>query len=212
MTNVTRDKKIVWELSEPGPIPGCNVLVFEQEGGGRKLRCEIPPDGSFEKNWWEKVSGVRKPLISYAVQRSESLSHRFSRIFQAAAGQGSVTVHMVVLFRIADERRVIEELPRDPLRQLEERVAQLAERSIRRLEWREIEEDKLDLEQVILGSVVLGRFDSYGRNYYGSSGSLNGRWLDSRGSALQLYMGRVPLARLVDTNFDGRVDNVILAR
>lgn len=152
MTNVTRDKKIVWELSEPGPIPGCNVLVFEQEGGGRKLRCEIPPDGSFEKNWWEKVSGVRKPLISYAVQRSETLSHRFSRIFQAAAGQGSVTVHMVVLFRIADERRVIEELPRDPLRQVEERVAQLAERSIRRLEWREIEEDKLDLEQVILGS------------------------------------------------------------
>jgi regulator of protease activity HflC (stomatin/prohibitin superfamily) len=127
-------------------------LGFEQEGDGRKLRCEIPPDGSYEKNWWEKVSGVRKPLISYAVQRSESLSHRFSRIFQAAAGQGSVTVHTVVLFRIADERRVIEELPRDPLRQLEERVAQLAERSIRRLEWREIEEDKLDLEQVILGS------------------------------------------------------------
>lgn len=64
----------------------------------------------------------------------------------------------------------------------------------------------------ILGSVVLGRFDSYGRSYYGNSGSLNGRWLDNRGSTLQLYMGRVPIARLVDTNFDGRVDNVILAR
>ncbi|HEX2167488.1 MAG TPA: hypothetical protein VHG09_09690 [Longimicrobiales bacterium] len=63
----------------------------------------------------------------------------------------------------------------------------------------------------ILGNVVLGRFDSYGRNYYGS-GSLNGRWLDNRASVLQLYMGSVPIARLIDTNRDGRVDNVSLLR
>jgi hypothetical protein len=63
----------------------------------------------------------------------------------------------------------------------------------------------------ILGSVVLGRFDSYGRNYYGS-GSLNGRWLDSRTSVLQLYMGSTPIARLIDTNRDGRVDSVSLLR
>lgn len=63
----------------------------------------------------------------------------------------------------------------------------------------------------ILGSVVLGRFDSYGRSYYGNQ-SLNGRWLDSRASVLQLYMGSVPIARLVDTNRDGRVDSVSLLR
>ena len=63
----------------------------------------------------------------------------------------------------------------------------------------------------ILGSVVLGRFDSYGRSYYGS-GSLNGRWLDSRASVLQLYMGSTPIARLLDTNRDGRVDSVSLTR
>lgn len=63
----------------------------------------------------------------------------------------------------------------------------------------------------ILGSVVLGRFDSYGRSYYGS-GSLNGRWLDSGASVLQLYMGSTPIARLFDTNRDGRVDSVSLIR
>ena len=63
----------------------------------------------------------------------------------------------------------------------------------------------------ILGSVVLGRFDSYGREYYGS-GSLNGRWLDNRTSVLQLYMGSTPIARLIDTNRDGRVDSVSLIR
>jgi hypothetical protein len=63
----------------------------------------------------------------------------------------------------------------------------------------------------ILGSVILGRFDSYGRNYYGN-GSLNGRWLDNRASVLQLYMGSTPIARLIDTNRDGRVDNVSLIR
>ncbi|MGH7447220.1 MAG: hypothetical protein ACRELT_06650 [Longimicrobiales bacterium] len=63
----------------------------------------------------------------------------------------------------------------------------------------------------ILGSVVLGRFDSYGRGYYGS-GSLNGRWLDNRSSVLQLFMGGIPIARLIDTNRDGRVDSVSLTR
>jgi hypothetical protein len=63
----------------------------------------------------------------------------------------------------------------------------------------------------ILGSVVLGRFDSYGRTYYGN-GSLSGRWLDNRATVLQLYMGSVPIARLTDTNRDGRVDSVSLLR
>ena len=63
----------------------------------------------------------------------------------------------------------------------------------------------------ILGSVVLGRFDSYGRTYYGNA-PLNGRWLDSRASVLQLYMGSVPIAWLIDTTHDGRVDNVSLLR
>ncbi|HEX6307576.1 MAG TPA: hypothetical protein VFZ69_05270 [Longimicrobiales bacterium] len=63
----------------------------------------------------------------------------------------------------------------------------------------------------VLGSVVLGRFDSYGRNYYGS-GSLNGRWLDDRASVLQLYVGSMPIARLIDSNWDGRVDSVSLIR
>ncbi|HSK20774.1 MAG TPA: hypothetical protein VK912_16595 [Longimicrobiales bacterium] len=63
----------------------------------------------------------------------------------------------------------------------------------------------------ILGSVVLDRFDSYGRTYYGN-GTLNGRWLDDRASVLQLFMGSVPIARLIDSNRDGRVDNVSLLR
>lgn len=63
----------------------------------------------------------------------------------------------------------------------------------------------------ILGSVVLGRFDSYGREYYGN-GSLNGRWLDNRSTTLQLFMGSTPIARLIDSNRDGRVDSVSLMR
>lgn len=63
----------------------------------------------------------------------------------------------------------------------------------------------------ILGSVVLGRFDSYGRSQVGNR-ALNGRWLDTGASVLQLYMGSVPIARLIDTNRDGRVDNVSLLR
>jgi hypothetical protein len=63
----------------------------------------------------------------------------------------------------------------------------------------------------ILGSVVLGRFDQYGRTYYGGQGDIGGRWLDGR-SVMQLYMGGIPFARLIDRDRDGRVDDVILAR
>ena len=63
----------------------------------------------------------------------------------------------------------------------------------------------------ILGSVVLNRFGDYGRTYYGN-GSLNGRWLDNRATTLQLFIGSTPIARLIDTNRDGRVDSVSLMR
>jgi len=67
---------------------------------------------------------------------------------------------------------------------------------------------RYDLAQ-LLGSVVLNRFESFGRQY--SGGTTSGRWLlDGGASVLQLYMGDVPIARLVDQNRDGRVDNVYL--
>jgi hypothetical protein len=61
----------------------------------------------------------------------------------------------------------------------------------------------------LLGSVLLNRFENYGRQY--SQGSTTGRWsLDGGASVLQLYVGGLPVARLVDMNRDGRVDNVYL--
>ena len=63
----------------------------------------------------------------------------------------------------------------------------------------------------ILGAVVLGRFESFGRNY--GSGAMTGRWINDYGMrTLQLNVGGMPIARLVDTNRDGRVDDVVLRR
>jgi hypothetical protein len=61
----------------------------------------------------------------------------------------------------------------------------------------------------ILGSVVLGRFESFGRRY--GSGSMNGYWLPETGAnILQLNIGSIPFARLIDFNRDGRVDDVFV--
>ncbi|HET6567844.1 MAG TPA: hypothetical protein VFG50_07760 [Rhodothermales bacterium] len=68
--------------------------------------------------------------------------------------------------------------------------------------------------QDILGAPMYRRFDGYRRdNRVG--GSLVGYWINpgtSRGRALQIDAGRVPLARLFDYNGDGRVDAVQLNR
>jgi hypothetical protein len=63
----------------------------------------------------------------------------------------------------------------------------------------------------VLGDVVLGRFEGYGRRH--GSGAISGNWLnEADGGVLQLVMGGVPFARLVDTNRDGRIDAVLLRR
>jgi hypothetical protein len=61
----------------------------------------------------------------------------------------------------------------------------------------------------LLGDVAFRRFEAFGRNY--GSGTVTGRWVsDWDATALQLDIGGVPFARLVDTNRDGRVDRVLL--
>ncbi|HUF51742.1 MAG TPA: hypothetical protein VMN60_13030 [Longimicrobiales bacterium] len=63
----------------------------------------------------------------------------------------------------------------------------------------------------MLGAVVLGRFETLGRRH--GTGPLTGRWLNDYGTrTLQLSVGSVPIARLVDTNRDGRVDDIVLRR
>lgn len=66
--------------------------------------------------------------------------------------------------------------------------------------------------QDVLGSVLLGRFESHARQS-GYNGSTSGRWLlDGSTPVLQLYVGSVPIARIVDFNRDGRIDQVQLRR
>jgi hypothetical protein len=63
----------------------------------------------------------------------------------------------------------------------------------------------------VLGDVVLGRFESYGSRH--GSGPISGQWFDDRdGAVLQLMIGGVPFASLVDVNRNGRVDQVLLRR
>jgi hypothetical protein len=63
----------------------------------------------------------------------------------------------------------------------------------------------------VLGDVVLGRFEAQGRRH--GSGPLAGTWLqDGNAGVLQLSVGGVPFARLVDSNHNGRVDAVLLRR
>jgi hypothetical protein len=63
----------------------------------------------------------------------------------------------------------------------------------------------------VLGDVVFGRLETQGRRH--GRGSLAGTWLqDGNAGVLQLSVGGIPFARLVDSNRDGRVDAVLLRR
>jgi hypothetical protein len=63
----------------------------------------------------------------------------------------------------------------------------------------------------VLGDVVFGRFEALGRQH--GRGEVNGSWLDlGHGRMLQLSVGSVPFAELIDSNRDGRVDRVLVRR
>jgi hypothetical protein len=63
----------------------------------------------------------------------------------------------------------------------------------------------------ILGSVVLGRFEGHGRQH--GSGAVTGNWLTGvDGRILQLNIGGVPFAQLVDSRGRGRPDTVLIRR
>lgn len=60
----------------------------------------------------------------------------------------------------------------------------------------------------VLGDVVFGRLERQARAT--GSGSLTGRFVESRGQVLQVRAGSMPLAELLDIDRDGRVDRVLL--
>jgi hypothetical protein len=62
----------------------------------------------------------------------------------------------------------------------------------------------------VLGSVIFNRLDAR-RQTFGVTQPLWGRWIDAEGrSVLMVNAGRTPIAELVDSNRDRRVDLVLL--
>jgi hypothetical protein len=63
----------------------------------------------------------------------------------------------------------------------------------------------------ILGDVVLRRFEGYGSQH--ARGAITGNWLTGvDGRILQLSVGGVPFAQLVDSRGRGRADQILLRR
>jgi hypothetical protein len=64
----------------------------------------------------------------------------------------------------------------------------------------------------IIGDRALRRFETYGYDNYGR-GDVHGHWYDDADAAiLELSIGGVPFARLIDSNRNGRVNTVLFRR
>jgi hypothetical protein len=62
----------------------------------------------------------------------------------------------------------------------------------------------------VLGRALVNRFESHGRSY--GRGPMTGYWMPENGNVLQLSVGNIPIARLIDSNRDRRVDYLLLRR
>ena len=67
-----------------------------------------------------------------------------------------------------------------------------------------------DVLQDVLGSVVFGRLDAR-RRQYGISAPLVGHWrVDNRRAVMLVTAGGFPLAEMIDSNYDRRVDMILV--
>ena len=145
------DRRIVWLLQEVAPEPGCDLVIFEQVGQGKKFREVVPAGEEFRVPLAERALHRRK-YLAYAVVRDPNLEHEVSIPCDSRDGLGPLAVHATIYFEVSNPRRLAE--AGDPLPRLMEEVKRLARRAVSRFEWSTLVDGEVDVEQEILSAMA----------------------------------------------------------
>jgi hypothetical protein len=156
MQNVSRNEtiaqRIVWQVDGVSPQPGCDLVVFERVGKGKRFHKKVSSEETFQEGILKRVLGVGPQWIAYAVSRNDNLSYQFTTACTSREGMGPLAVNFSLHFAVDSSERVATLLESDPLWMLANMMQELAHRAVAGLAWDAIENGSVGIEKIILKS------------------------------------------------------------
>jgi hypothetical protein len=146
MPNLTIERRLVKAVPDANPVPGHDLVIFRKLGaGGRRFHSVLGPD--------QKLGAVDRLLFgshleAYAVTRDQNLRYRFSlQELRSQEGLGPFSLSFTLSLSVADARKLVEGLERDPLRRLQEEIEEVTGELARSMSWDQIERPSDEVER-----------------------------------------------------------------
>lgn len=135
MNNLTKEQRIVKTSPDLSPVPAHELVVFKQHDSGRTYFTTVRPGNPFKPTFLDRT---RFTFAAYAVNMDPNLRHKFSRKFKHKDQLHYFSLNFLLKIAVADSRKLVEKLEGDPLRRLEEEVAEVAGAAVALLPWDDI--------------------------------------------------------------------------
>jgi hypothetical protein len=169
MGNLTLEKRLVWEMGEPKPEPGHQVVVYKEQGKGRVFYQTLSRGEVFRPPLGGRFFGK---YFAYAVSANNSLRHRFTEQLETGVGERSdvFQLHVVLTYRVHDAAALVDRLMDDPLGSLEAEIRNVFRNRVSKMHYAQLADDGFDIEGFFLhgagrGADNLERFENLAQEY-----------------------------------------------
>ena len=140
MTNLTRGAGVVHELDSLDsliPPTGTRLAVFRRTRQGERFHGVLEPGEAMRPLWFQSRSSFRLLAIS----TDPNLRHEFSQSYLHRDQVHNFDLHFRIEYRVSNPQTLVETLSRDPLARIEEEISTLLGRSVRDMEWIEVQRE-----------------------------------------------------------------------
>jgi hypothetical protein len=135
MANLTIEKDIVIENAGTDPIPYRDVIIFKKSGKSMVFHSIIEPNQKLEKKLWESKSD----FVGYAVTKSTSITHEFSKRYQHVSQLFAFTLDFSITLAVSNARDLVDKLQGDPLTALQTKITKVIGDFVRQMEQQRVQ-------------------------------------------------------------------------
>lgn len=136
--NLTRDKKLVEQVSDVNPRRGKWLVIYEVKGDGEKYLDTLSPETDFQPpkpGWLSKWIAQSPSYTAFAVSAEEFIELSFSQRIIMRNQVDSFDLDVRAEFSVLEARKVVDLYKSDPVGQIKRYAAQRLGDFVARQEW-----------------------------------------------------------------------------
>ena len=158
ITNLTKDKRIVFTAQDTNPIPNHALVIYKKVGQGQVHVTTLPPGESFKPNFLERCFTVvgYTHFVAYAVNYDDQLSFTFTHDIKHSDHLHSFSLNFHLKYRVKNPMRLVDRLDSDPLSRLQEEAVKIVGSAVTSLPWFKVKEAISLREETSLQSTSSG--------------------------------------------------------